>query len=179
VGGLRPGPVRWHQYDNTATIVETEQEADAALLKVNVQCFVFEGETAWAANGEEPLELRYTQRGNWATYVQYDGGEKTTTLFAGQTINVGSVTFSAPDTYDMVTITVALTGDWEFEDVAENLKVQDYADPPSGNPAPGGFDHKEDCDAESKTCSIKVPENNYYGVHVNVGQWVPNPLFPS
>ena len=149
--------------------------------KVTLTCYddVFEGETAWAANGDKSGELRYNQRGgNWATFVEYSDEGKTTTLFAGQTINVGSVTFSVP-VDEMVTITVLLSGDWEFEDVAENLKVQDYADAPSGNPAPGRFDHKKDCDAASKTCSIVVPENDYYGVHVNVGQWVPNPLLPS
>ena len=166
---------------NTATLAGEGLDLEDS-AKVTLTCYddVFEGETAWAANGNTDGELRYNQRGNWATYVQYDGREKTTTLFAGQTIDVGSVTFSAPDdAYNMVTITVELTGDWEFEDVAENLKVQDYLDEPSGNPEPGQFDHKKDCDAASNTCSIEVPANNYYGVHVNVGQWVPNPLFPS
>jgi len=160
-------------YDNTAKIVETGQEADAT-LKVNVQCFVFDGETAWAANGAVPLELRYTNRGNWATYVEY--AEKTTTLFAGQTIVVGTVSFSAVDD-GQVTIGVTLTGDWEFEDVAENLKVQDYASAPSGNPEPGLFAHKKTCEPDLSTCSIVVPANNFYGVHVNVGQWIPDPDF--
>jgi hypothetical protein len=161
-----------HEYDNTATIVETGQSA-AATLKVNVQCFVFEGETAWAANGDTPGQLRYTKRGNWATYVAY--AEKCTTLFAGQTIDVGTVCFSGV-VDGQVTITVELDVLWEFEDVAENLKVQDYASAPSGNPSPGLFDHKKTCDATGP-CEIVVPENNYYGVHANVGQWVPDPDF--
>jgi hypothetical protein len=131
----------------------------------------FQGETAWAANGNDPGELRYVEQGNWATYVAY--AEKTTTLFAGQDINVGTVNFSAPDADNMVTITVALVDGWEFEDAAENLKVQDYEAAPGGNPSPGQFAHKKTCDATSDTCSIKVPANNFYGVHVDVGQWVP------
>jgi hypothetical protein len=162
------------QYDNTATIVETGQEADAT-LKVNVQCLVFEGETAWAANGNVPLEIRYTPRGNWATYVEY--AVKTTTLFAGQTIAVGTVSFSVPDGENNITILVTLADPWEFEDVAENLKVQDYESPPSGNPEPGLFEYKKTCDPASSSCDIVVPLNNYYGVHVNVGQWVPDPNF--
>ncbi len=157
-------------YDNTATIVETGQSADAR-LKVNVQEFVFEGETAWAANGNVPGEFRYENPGNWATYVEYNGVEKTTTLFAGQNINAGTVNFSAP-VNDKVTITVHLAGDWEFKDVAEYLKVQDYEFAPSGNPAPGLFDHKV---SSGKT--IVVPENNFYGVHLDVGRWVPDPDF--
>ena len=161
------------RYDNTAKINETGQSAEAT-LKVNVQCKVFEGETAWAANGETPLEFRYQDPGNWATYVEYLGEAKPTTLFAGQTIDVGSVTFLAP-VDGHVTITVALTDPWMFEDVAENVKIQDYAEAPSGNPAPGGFDHKGD--ATGSSFSITVPLNNFYGVHVDVGQWVPDPNF--
>jgi hypothetical protein len=165
-------------YDNTARVLGDNRtvldEADAT-LDVHVQCEIFEGETAWAANGDTPLQLRYTPRGNWATYVQYDG-EKTTTLFAGQTIDVGTVHFSAAAGGE-VTITVNLTGSWEFEDVSENLKVQDYDSAPSGNPSPGQFDHKKTCDATESSCSIVVPENNFYGVHVLVGTWIPDPNF--
>ena len=164
-----------YTYTNTATIVETEQSASAT-LKVNVQCLIFKGETAWAANGNQPLVYPYNpdDGGNWATYVKY--AEKTTYLFAGQTIHVGSVTFSAV-VDSKVTITVALNAPWEFEGVYENLKVQDYAEPPSGNPAPGQFDHKITCSSENGLCSIVVPANNYYGVHVNVGWWMPDPNF--
>ena len=72
-----------------------------------------------------------------------------------------------------ITIWVHLAGPWEFEDVFENLKVQDYATAPSGNPAPGLFAHKMTCHPEESSCSMTVPANNFYGVHVNVGQWVP------
>ena len=157
-------------FENTATIVETGQFAEA-VLKVNVQKLLFKGETAWAANGNKPGELRYENPGNWATYVEYDDEEKTTTLFAGQNIDVGTVEFSAPANGE-VTITVNLTGGWEFEDVAEYLKVQDYESAPSGNPSPGLFDHKI-----SEGNTITVPQNKFYGVHVNVGQWVPDPDF--
>jgi len=127
----------------------------------------FFGETAWAANGDVPLELRYVRRGNWATYVAY-GGEKTTMLFAGQTVPVGSVHFSAV-TGGMVTITINLTGEWVFEDGITNVMVQDYATAPSGNPAPGRFEWKTTGSGQS--ASITVPANNFYGVHVNVGEW--------
>lgn len=165
-----------HVYNNTATIVETGQSASAT-LKVNVQCLIFQGETAWAANGNTPGELRYNSRSaNWATYVQYLNVAKCTTLFAGQTIDVGEVCFSAPVS-GSVTITVTLDSPWEFEDVAENLKVQDYAKAPSGNPSPGLFAYKTTCDSAFSTCSITVPVNKFYGVHVSVGQWIPDPNF--
>lgn len=70
-----------HTYDNTASIVETGQSADETVT-VSVQCLIFQGETAWAANGNTPGVFRYNNRGgNWATYVAGEG--KTTTLFAG------------------------------------------------------------------------------------------------
>jgi hypothetical protein len=133
-----------YEYKNTAKIIGDNKVVLGyanATLKVYVQCMVFKGETAWAANGNKPGELRYTTKGNWATYVAY--AEKTTTLFAGQTIPVGTVAFSGV-VDGKVTITVTMSAPWEFEEVAENLKVQDYKYAPSGNPSPGLFDHKKD-----------------------------------
>jgi hypothetical protein len=119
------------------------------------------GETAWSAGS------RYTARGNWATYTAYAGIEKTVTLYAGQTMNAGSATFSAAvDGY--VTITITLNAGWRFAEVEENVKIQDYASAPSGNPSPGLFDHKDN--ATESPFEIVVPENNFYGVHLDV-EW--------
>jgi hypothetical protein len=124
-------------------------------------------ETAWAADGTQPGQLPYnTDGGNWATYVSYKNA-KTTTLFAGRTIPVGTVTFSGV-TNKQVTITIELSNGWSFDQASENLKVQDYKSAPSGNPAPGLFDHKNTCDHQQTTCSIVVPANKFYGVHVGV-----------
>ena len=136
-------------------------------------CYEFMGETAWAANDNNPGELRYTRRGNWATYVEY--AAKTTTLFAGQNIPVGTVDFSAVVDGE-VTITITLEDEWIFAEyemgvaVEENVKIQDYEFAPSGNPAPGQFEWKGT--AEGKNFSIVVPANYFYGVHVDVGHWV-------
>ncbi|CCE25432.1 hypothetical protein [Methylotuvimicrobium alcaliphilum] len=144
----------------------------------------YEDETAWAAGD------RYTQRGNWATYVEYKSEVKTVDLFAGQDIPVGTVTFSVPDGDNPdgdnnVTITINLSGDWVFginyeldeegnlkldEDGNpirdDNIKVQDYAEAPSGNPSPGLFMWKKVGDGQIG--EIVVKQNNYYGVHVDV-----------
>lgn len=127
-------------------------------------------ETAWA---DGP---RYTRRGNWATYTPYYGEEMVVTLFAGQTMDAGAVYFSAPDG-DMVTITIVLNEGWRFamypvddDDGVpvwdNNVKIQDYASAPSGNPAPGLFMWKQV--AEGGWTEIDVPLNNFYGVHVDV-----------
>jgi hypothetical protein len=110
------------------------------------ECFA--DETAWAAGA------RYVTRGNWATYTQYPTGP--VTLWAGQTMNAGSVSFStAVD--NVVTIKVTLNEGWRFalQPVGENpdmspiydnnLKGQDYSVKPSGNPAPGLFLWKKVC----------------------------------
>jgi hypothetical protein len=162
-------------YNNTATITETGQSASASLT-VKVQCMIFQGDTAWAANGNTPGEKRYTTKGNWATYVQYVAGGKTTTLFAGQTMNAGTVNFSAVAS-GQVTITVTLASPWEFANVAENLKVQGYATAPSGNPSPGLFANKKQCNVALLSCTITVPAANFYGVHSDVGRWLPDPSF--
>jgi len=142
----------------------------SASATVTVECYAPEpeSETAWAANGDVPGELRYNERGgNWATYVQYTG-EKTVSMFAGQTIYVGTAHFSEPDGDDYVYITISLEGDWFFES-GSIIAVQDYEFAPSGNPAPGRFDHKFDAVVDPIT--VKVPLNNFYGVHAVVASY--------
>jgi hypothetical protein len=139
----------------------------------------FEGETAWADG------TRYLNRGNWATYTSYAGGEKTVTLFAGQTLNAGTVKFEPSNGEVKITVTLATgwrfalnpEGEDEFGDTIydDNLKVQDYESAPVGiNPEPGLFDHKKF--VEGTVGEIIVPLNNFYGVHADVEQEVECPF---
>lgn len=126
----------------------------------------WKSETAWAAG------LSYNEQGNWATYTPYSGTTNSVTLYAGQTMNAGTVSFSAP-VEGQVTITITLNSGWRFKAVSENVKIQDYATAPSGNPEPGQFDHKYH--ATGSSVSVDVPVNNFYGVHVDVEHSVPTP----
>ncbi len=140
------------------------------------ECFA--DETAWGAGS------RYVSRGNWATYTSYSSAEKTVTLSAGQTMDAGDVAFFAPSG-NLVTITVTLADGWRFalvpvgenEDMSpiydNNLKVQDYASKPSGNPVPGLFQWKKVCDGS--VCEIEVPRNKFYGVHADLERAVECP----
>jgi hypothetical protein len=123
-------------------------------------------ETGWAA-GE-----RYVERGNWATYTEYEGEEKTVDLVAGRYLKAGTVHFSAvADGYVTITITLNDEADWIFEDVEENVKIQGYTFAPTESPSPGRFEHKDYADADQSTYVIVVPKNEFYGVHVNVMWW--------
>jgi hypothetical protein len=136
--------------------------ADTA--KVDIICRMAiptRSETAWAANGNLPGSLRYTERGNWATYLTYASAPKTVTLFAGQTQAAGTVSLSAPSG-GMVTITINLNAGWTL-DPNDVIHIQDYESPPSGNPAPGRFAHKF-----APGATIRVPVNNFYGIHMVV-----------
>ena len=115
-------------------------------------------ETAWA-DGE-----RYVKRGNWATYTAYNGVAKTVTLFAGQTYDIGTVTFSAPNN-GFVTITINLNEFGAFQNTDENVKIEGYTKAPNKNPAPGRFSYKDY--AEGTTYEIVVPSYNFYGIHVD------------
>lgn len=134
----------------------------AGVMAQDEVCYEFIAETAWS-EGE-----RYITRGNWATYTEYEGGSYDAILYAGQSIAVGIVSFNEDN--GSAEITISLTVPWEFEAVEENVKIQDYDSAPSGNPAPGRFDYKDT--ATGSPFAITVPANNFYGVHVNVGQWV-------
>jgi hypothetical protein len=122
------------------------------------------GETAWA----DGLPYNATAGGNWATYTPYEGEAKTVALYAGQTMLAGTVHFSDPAN-GSVTITITLDAGWRFYDDPENVKIQDYAAAPSGNPSPGQFETKGY--ATGSPFSIDVPENAFYGVHVDV-EWL-------
>jgi hypothetical protein len=144
----------------------------------NKTSMCYEEETAWA-QGE-----RYVRRGNWAMYVAYPGTGQPVDLIAdggdpATAIVVGTATFSAPID-GKVTITINLTGGAIFYyDVNDpwydnNLKVQDYKNPPAPkNPKVGRFEWKTRIEPGSTTGSITVPENNFYGVHLDVAVPVP------
>jgi hypothetical protein len=128
----------------------------------------FEEESAWS-DGE-----RYTSRGNWATYTAYEGTELTVILYAGQTLEAGTVHFS--DAVDgEVEITITLNEGWSFVDDPddENVKIQGYSEAPSGNPSQGHFENKSE--ATDSPYSVTVAEAAFYGVHVDVMQEVPCP----
>ncbi|MFH1716887.1 MAG: Ig-like domain-containing protein [Planctomycetota bacterium] len=145
--------------DNAGNVQSTVTSITVEVVECE-EC-AWEDETAWA-DGE-----RYVAQGNWATYTPYAGEELDVTLYAGQTMDAGTVHFSAP-VDNVVTITITLNAGWRFADVAENVKIQDYMDAPSGNPSPGLFDWKGY--ATGSSFSIDVPANNFYGVHVDV-EW--------
>jgi hypothetical protein len=176
-----------YTYENTATLTSNTAQVslarvsgplpleDSESVTVHVQCLVFDGETAWAAN-MGPGTDRYNKRGNWATYVTYTGGEKTYNLYAGQTTYVGTAKIEPSGAG--VKVTVDLIDGWEYGDGA-NLKIQHYTSKPSGNPSPGLFASHTMCAGDPcMTGTIPKPAaTTYYGIHLDVGQWVPDPDF--
>ena len=141
---------------------QTDRDAEECVTVIVEECGECEWypETAWAAG------IRYVEQGNWATYTPYVA-DSTVTLYAGQDMEAGTVHFSAVDSGN-VTITITLNESWRFNDIDENVKIQDYAVAPFGNPSPGLFDSKDY--AFESPFSIDVPANNFYGVHVDV-EW--------
>lgn len=160
-------------YDNTATLVgdgNVTIDTDNESVAVHVQCYVFQGETAWAAG------TRYVPKGNWAMYVKYTSSPTTYMIKAGQSMDAGSATITTNGS--TVTVTVNLSNGWTFASgVGDDLKIQQYSStPPQSNPAPGQFQWKTDC--TGTTCTISgIPLAMYYGIHLDVGHLVPDPNF--
>jgi len=125
--------------------------------------------------GESAMSDGYDYSGaNWFTYTAYLGAAQDSTLCAGSTcLDAGTVSFSDPDTpsTDQVTITITLNSFWRFKDIDENVKIQDYASAPTANPTPGLFTYKSKATG-SPYSAPAVPENYYYGVHVDVERCV-------
>lgn len=153
---------------------EKPYELSHATFCYNEPEMCYEEETAWAEGA------RYVKRGNWAMYVDYYGVEKTVELIADYTnyVHIGTATFSAP-VDGMVTITINLTGGaifyYDLKDpyYDNNLKIQDYAKAPTKTPSPGRFDWKWYIPVGDTYASVQVPQNNFYGVHLDVALPVP------
>lgn len=135
---------------------------DCVTINVIDQVCTWYGETAWA----EGLPFNAVGGANWATYTPYIDSGLAAVLYAGQIMESGTVEFSEPDDNNEVTITIQLNDGWRFKESSENVKIQDYDLAPSGNPSPGQFDWKGDATGTSFT--IIVPQNSFYGVHVDV-----------
>jgi hypothetical protein len=124
----------------------------------------FEDETAWAYGP------RYSEeRGNWATYTPYQSDEPVD-IFAGQDIWVGTVSFS--EVVDgKVTITIDLVGATLQAGEDEPVKIQGYAEAPSGNPSPGTF-----TTYKGQDLVVEVDAFAFYGIHLDVSVEVPCPV---
>lgn len=129
--------------------------------------YCYQQETAWAAG------TRYVKKGNWATYTPYQYPTTTAIkLYAGQTYEAGSVTFSDVVNGN-ITITITLGSDWSLQVdeygniLPEAVKIQGYeTTPPASNPSPGQFAYK------GNSLTVTVPAFNFYGIHLDVRKQV-------
>lgn len=129
-----------HTYDNTATVTgDEESDSDDASLDVNVQCLIFDGESATGYGTDWKLTKRAPN--TWFMFTTWtdiaDGGAD---IIARQFYDVGDVTGSRNGT---TTLMFELDGDWELADVVGNVKInpmtcttnQNYSSPVSSRRA--------------------------------------------
>jgi len=98
----------------------------------------------------------------WWYYYDTEGPE-IQTVWAGQTIDIGTVTVSDPVNGE-VTIEISLNG-WELQADSEAVKIQGYArnDIPTSRPNAGLF-----TDYKGTSLTVTVPENDIYVIHLDV-----------
>jgi VCBS repeat-containing protein len=134
--------------------------SDSAKVTVDCRKPKFQGETAWGGN----TGFNVMSPGQW-WYIFDTSQSATQTIWAGQTIPVGSVTVSeAVGGYR--TISIYLSGGWILQSVSEPVKIQGYDDIPSDAPAPGGF-----ATYKGSALLITVPDYAFYAIHLDVGIW--------
>ncbi|MFA9446891.1 hypothetical protein [Egicoccus sp. AB-alg6-2] len=166
---------------NEAEVVGDEEvvlDFATATLTIEVQCEVFAGETA---TGFGP-EWRRTKGApnNWFMYTTWadiaDGGAD---LIAGQHHNIGTVTGTRNGT---TTLNFTLTDGWELAGVTNNVKIHPFACP--SNPStfkyvqPGQFSSKTTVSSTQTSFSVTgLTNTTCYGIHLDVGRWVPDPTF--
>ncbi|MBN1464672.1 hypothetical protein JXA02_02845 [candidate division KSB1 bacterium] len=85
------------------------------------------------------------------------------TIWAGQTIDVGTVTYTYDDENEQGLLEIVLTGGWELQDVSEPVKIQGYEIIPDVRPAAGQF-------TTYKGTELTVPllAFPYYAIHLDV-----------
>jgi hypothetical protein len=113
------------------------------------------------------------KKGNWATYVDYrTGGSKTVTVFAGQTLNAGTITLN--ESNGNVEVKIQLNNGFVFyypaSNIDDNVKIQGYNIAPVGNPAPGLFANKSSVELGQTSYTVTVPKASFYGIHLDVAQ---------
>ena len=113
-------------------------------------------ETAWAGN------TRGGGNGWWFYYDATVGGLQT--IWAGQTINVGTVSVLDGK------VTIILTGGSTFQNTDENVKIQGYYEGtlPTQRPAPGGFTtHKGTYSSTTVVINLGT-DYDFYAIHLDV-----------
>jgi len=110
-----------------------------------------QGETAWGGATTDETDP-------WWFYFD-TSGEPIQPIWAGQTIDVGTVEYDAT----AGTLTITLTGGWVLQDVEESVKIQGYDEIPSGRPAAGLFTHYKGSDLV-----VTIDPYPFYTIHLDV-----------
>lgn len=106
-------------------------------------------ETAWGGN---------TRGGGNAWWFYFDTqGTATQTIYAGQSINAGYVTFNGTQ------LVVTLTNGWELQNDDESVKVEGYDVIPSKRPAAGQFELYK-----GTSLNVNTDGSRYYAIHLDV-----------
>jgi uncharacterized cupin superfamily protein len=157
---------RTDNYQNIATLGTGATTLYSAKADVTVTCkYPWRGETATGAG------TRYPGTSNWFMYTAYQTTK--VDLIAGQYYDAGDIymTRSGGNTY----IKVTLASGFRFANVAQNLKIQDFAKAPAKYVQPGNFKYKFSVAQGTNTYTAKIPGDTakFYGIHADVERYVP------
>jgi hypothetical protein len=124
------------------------------ICETDEPCYEYQNETAWSAGA------RYVNKGNWATFTSYANAFKSVILYAGQTINIGTVSFTPSGSN--VIITISLVDGWALAAGTDAVKIQSYSSAPTGTPSPGLF-----TTYKGNGMVVTVPAAAFFGVHID------------
>ncbi len=114
-------------------------------------------ETAWGGNTPG-------QGAAWWYYFDTTNGVNSQDIWAGQNMLAGNVTVT-PNNDGTATISIMLNDGWQFQNVAEPVKIQGYNDNtlPTVRPAAGLF-----TTYKGTALIVNVPLFSYYAIHLDV-----------
>jgi len=148
-----------HMHGSYSTAYEYEEVNESVSHRLSVYCKPLQEETAFGGDTEG-------EGAGWWYY--YDtSGDMEQTIWAGQDIDVGTVTVSELENGE-VTITMELSGDWYLQVDDESVKIQGYeeGDLPDSRPVAGQFDTYKGYELE---VTFEPEEDfEYYVIHLDV-----------
>jgi hypothetical protein len=141
--------------DNWAMESQIKVTCDVPPIIPGSECTKWDYQTAFGGTSVG-LTTGCVHGGAWWYYYQNDGQPQT--IYAGQSIEIGTVTFSNG------TLTIELTDGWELQPVNEPVKIQAYEDIPDCRPATGLFTTYKGTDLTIDN----LPDASFFVIHLDV-----------
>jgi hypothetical protein len=143
---------------NIATLTGAAGPDLSANANVVVTC-----RNPWAEETATGAGKQYPGSSNWFMYTGYTTSK--VDLIAGQHHDAGDIFMTRTSTG--TTIRIVLQNGFRWDDVKDNLKIQDFDSEPKTYVEPGSYKHKFKVSGNTVTVTIPGTRAKFYGIHAD------------